>query len=84
MDKEKVPCGAPPRSTAHSQTPELYNPIHMLTLSNTNANEGTDTLSLQCRSQKVRQSIKPRNSPMPRWTGTQLQPRLLVFIVAEN
>lgn len=31
MDKEKVPCGAPPQSTAHSQSPELYNPIHMLT-----------------------------------------------------
>lgn len=83
MDKEKVPCGAPPPSAAHSQSPELYNPIHMLTLSGTNANQGTDTLSSEWWSQKAQQSIKPSaqikypKQPDASIDRTDLQPKLL-------
>lgn len=31
MDKEKGFCGAPPQSTSHSQSPELYDPMHIPT-----------------------------------------------------
>lgn len=64
--------------------PELYCPIHMLTLSNTNANWGTDTVSLQRWSQKGPTINQTEQQPDASRDRNRFTTAALSFIVAAN